>query len=168
MPSFSWTGELEPGWRGGHPGRVQWNCRRPVVRCIVSSHHSVAADTCEFLTLVSCGRNVSCSCPARVLRVSCNSCDVSGARIGRRPLFLASSILVTICLVLIGISFQEMWETATVLFWLCMFMFTFSLGLGPVTFVVASEVGVWPLVGPGWLQGLRERSVVRVNRTSEL
>ena len=27
------------------------------------------------------------------------------------------------------------------LVWLCMFMFTFSLGLGPVTFVVASEVG---------------------------
>lgn len=42
---------------------------------------------------------------------------------------------------MVGIAFAFDWETYLVLFWLCMFMFTFSLGLGPVTFVVASEVG---------------------------
>ncbi|CAM9373855.1 unnamed protein product [Ascophyllum nodosum] len=61
-------------------------------------------------------------------------------RIGRRPLFLVSSVLVTLCLVMVGNSFFLDWSTRVVLFWLCMFMFCFSLGLGPVTFVVASEI----------------------------
>lgn len=61
-------------------------------------------------------------------------------RIGRRPLFLASSSLVTLCLLMVGCAFMLNWTSMLTLFWLCMFMFTFSLGLGPVTFVVASEV----------------------------
>ncbi|CAM9689067.1 unnamed protein product [Scytosiphon promiscuus] len=61
-------------------------------------------------------------------------------RIGRRPLFLASSTLVTFCLLMVGSAFLLNWTSMLTLFWLCMFMFTFSLGLGPVTFVVASEI----------------------------
>lgn len=61
-------------------------------------------------------------------------------RIGRRPLFVVSSALVTFCLLMVGMAFANEWDTLVIFFWLCMFMFTFSLGLGPVTFVVASEV----------------------------
>lgn len=47
---------------------------------------------------------------------------------------------MTLCLLMVGFAFLLNWTSMLTLFWLCMFMFTFSLGLGPVTFVVASEV----------------------------
>lgn len=69
-----------------------------------------------------------------------NSSPSHKCRIGRRPLFLVSSVLVTLCLLMVGFAFLLNWTSMLTLFWLCMFMFAFSLGLGPVTFVVASEV----------------------------
>ena len=54
---------------------------------------------------------------------------------------MVSSVLVTVCLAMVGSAFLLDWSSMLTLVWLCMFMFTFSLGLGPVTFVVASEVG---------------------------
>ena len=45
---------------------------------------------------------------------------------------------------MVGTAFVLDWSSMITLWWLCMFMFTFSLGLGPVTFVVASEVGGKP------------------------
>ncbi|CAN0441173.1 unnamed protein product, partial [Hapterophycus canaliculatus] len=79
-------------------------------------------------------------------------------RIGRRPLFLVSSILVTVCLLMVGSAFLLNWTSMLTLFWLCMFMFTFSLGLGPVTFVVASEI--FPVA----IRGKAMSVVIFVNR----
>ncbi|CAM9622014.1 unnamed protein product, partial [Phaeothamnion confervicola] len=61
-------------------------------------------------------------------------------RFGRRPLFLASSASSTVALVFVGIAFSLGWGGNATLAWLCVFMFCFSIGLGPVTFVVASEI----------------------------
>ncbi|CAB1111751.1 unnamed protein product [Ectocarpus sp. CCAP 1310/34] len=79
-------------------------------------------------------------------------------RIGRRPLFLVSSVLVTLCLLMVGFAFLLNWTSMLTLFWLCMFMFTFSLGLGPVTFVVASEIF------PVTIRGKAMSVVIFVNR----
>ncbi|CAB1102967.1 unnamed protein product [Ectocarpus sp. CCAP 1310/34] len=61
-------------------------------------------------------------------------------RVGRRPLFLLSSITSTLTLLLIAQSFFMEWSAVPTLVVLCAFMFCFSIGLGPLTFVVAAEV----------------------------
>lgn len=61
-------------------------------------------------------------------------------RVGRRPLFLVSSITSTLALLLIALSFYLEWSAVPTLVVLCAFMFCFSIGLGPLTFVVAAEV----------------------------
>ena len=62
-------------------------------------------------------------------------------RVGRRPLFLLSSITSTLALLGISLSFYLQWSAVPTLVVLCLFMFCFSVGLGPLTFVVAAEVG---------------------------
>ncbi|CAM9742123.1 unnamed protein product [Discosporangium mesarthrocarpum] len=59
---------------------------------------------------------------------------------------------------MIGSAFTFQWSGMWTLFWLCMFMLTFSMGLGPVTFVVASEI--FPMAVRGKAMAL----VVFVNR----
>ncbi|CAM9777777.1 unnamed protein product [Chrysoparadoxa australica] len=59
---------------------------------------------------------------------------------GRRPLFLLSSTLVTISLFVITVCFWASANPLVTLLGLCSFMFVFSLGMGPLTFVAASEV----------------------------
>ncbi|CAM9351366.1 unnamed protein product, partial [Chrysoparadoxa australica] len=61
-------------------------------------------------------------------------------KIGRTPLFLASSISMTVCLLAVAISFSLELSGYTTLVWLSLFMLCFSLGLGPITFVVAAEI----------------------------
>ncbi len=62
--------------------------------------------------------------------------------VGRRPLFLTSSILSTISLVGLSSSlfFKRLIVSNIPLICLCLFMGSFSVGMGPLTFVVASEV----------------------------
>ena len=66
--------------------------------------------------------------------------NFSSRSYGRRPLFLVSSITSTITLFGIGLSFMCQWSALPTLVILCLFMFCFSIGLGPLTFVVAAEV----------------------------
>eukprot|EP01084_Bolivina_argentea_P165514 287531_1 len=61
-------------------------------------------------------------------------------RVGRRPLFIFSSTFSTFFLVLLGLTFTYAWSGSVALLWLCMFLASFSIGLGPGTFVVASEI----------------------------
>ena len=63
--------------------------------------------------------------------------------VGRRPLFLVSSITSTVALLLIALSFFLEWSAVPTLVVLCAFMFCFSIGLGPLTFVVAAEVSLF-------------------------
>ncbi|CAM9206663.1 unnamed protein product [Ascophyllum nodosum] len=77
---------------------------------------------------------------------------------GRRPLFLVSSITSTITLFGIGLSFMCQWSALPTLVILCLFMFCFSIGLGPLTFVVAAEVF------PMQVRGKAVSLVVFVNR----
>eukprot|EP00903_Cladosiphon_okamuranus_P016207 g14955.t1 len=79
-------------------------------------------------------------------------------RIGRRPLFLVSSISSTVTLLLISLSFVLEWSAVPTLVVLCAFMFCFSIGLGPLTFVVAAEVF------PMQVRGKAVSLVVFVNR----
>eukprot|EP00611_Tribonema_gayanum_P004868 TRINITY_DN140_c0_g1_i7.p1 TRINITY_DN140_c0_g1~~TRINITY_DN140_c0_g1_i7.p1 ORF type:complete len:522 (-),score=160.57 TRINITY_DN140_c0_g1_i7:1182-2747(-) len=79
-------------------------------------------------------------------------------RVGRRPLLLVSSITSTLCLMAIALAFHLQWGGGAVLFLLSSFMLCFSLGLGPVTFVVASEI--FPLAVRGKAMSL----VVFINR----
>ncbi len=66
--------------------------------------------------------------------------DLEG--VGRRPLFLVSSILSTFSLLGLSISlyFSSLVVSPMPLICLCLFMGAFSVGMGPLTFVVASEV----------------------------
>ncbi len=66
--------------------------------------------------------------------------DLEG--VGRRPLFLVSSILSTLALLGLSISlyFSSLIVSSMPLICLCLFMGAFSVGMGPLTFVVASEV----------------------------
>lgn len=53
---------------------------------------------------------------------------------------MVSSITSTLTLLLIALSFFLEWSAVPTLIVLCAFMFCFSIGLGPLTFVVAAEV----------------------------
>eukprot|EP00904_Undaria_pinnatifida_P012714 jgi/Undpi1/8573/HiC_scaffold_25.g11038.m1 len=61
-------------------------------------------------------------------------------RTGRRPLFLASSSLVTVFLVILAFSFSSDAPSWVTLSGLCMYMWCFSLGMGALTFLVAAEI----------------------------
>ncbi len=62
--------------------------------------------------------------------------------VGRRPLFLASSLLSTLSLLGLSTSlyFERLVASHMPLICLCFFMGAFSVGMGPVPFVVPSEV----------------------------
>eukprot|EP00903_Cladosiphon_okamuranus_P008516 g8180.t1 len=59
---------------------------------------------------------------------------------GRRPLFVTSSGMVTLFLVFLGISFSASGPAWMTLSGLCLFMWSFSLGMGALTFLVAAEI----------------------------
>ncbi|CAM9113165.1 unnamed protein product [Ectocarpus sp. 13 AM-2016] len=61
-------------------------------------------------------------------------------RTGRRPLFIASSSLVTFFLVFLGLTFSASAPAWMTLSGLCLFMWSFSLGMGALTFLVAAEI----------------------------
>eukprot|EP00752_Nemacystus_decipiens_P008062 g7206.t1 len=61
-------------------------------------------------------------------------------RTGRRPLFVTSSTLVTFFLVFLAISFSASAPAWMTLTGLCLFMWSFSLGMGALTFLVAAEI----------------------------
>ena len=61
-------------------------------------------------------------------------------RIGRRPLMLGSAVSLCISTFLLGTSFYFSWSPVVVVVLLCTVMASFSLGLGPFTFLVASEM----------------------------
>jgi sugar porter (SP) family MFS transporter len=79
--------------------------------------------------------------------------------VGRRPLFLVSSVLCTLFLSAIGLSLYMEWSGLPMLVFLCLFMLSFSVGIGPLTFVVASEVL------PMHMRGKAVSAVVFVNRS---
>ncbi|CAM9374698.1 unnamed protein product [Discosporangium mesarthrocarpum] len=60
--------------------------------------------------------------------------------VGRRALFMTSSSSVTVFLVLIGVMFLSNAPAGLTLTGLCLFMFSFSLGMGALTFLVAAEI----------------------------
>jgi MFS family permease len=60
--------------------------------------------------------------------------------LGRRPLFITSAVLSTVSLLTLAIALLEEWSAAPTLAALCMFMASFSIGIGPLTFVVAAEI----------------------------
>eukprot|EP00612_Vaucheria_litorea_P001025 CAMPEP_0171452226 /NCGR_PEP_ID=MMETSP0945-20130129/415_1 /TAXON_ID=109269 /ORGANISM="Vaucheria litorea, Strain CCMP2940" /LENGTH=512 /DNA_ID=CAMNT_0011976843 /DNA_START=64 /DNA_END=1599 /DNA_ORIENTATION=- len=78
--------------------------------------------------------------------------------IGRKPLFITSAVLSTISLALLGLALLLQWPAMPTLATLCMFMASFSIGIGPLTFVVAAEV--FPL----HIRGQAVSIVVFVNR----
>ena len=70
-------------------------------------------------------------------------------RMGRRPLLLWSSILCTVSLVFVAGTISLPISPWVCLFGLCAFMFCFSLGMGSLSFVVASEIFPLRLRGKG-------------------
>ena len=60
-------------------------------------------------------------------------------RIGRRPLLIASAASLLVTIVLIAIAFGRNWSPAVVVALLCAIMASFSAGVGPFTFLCASE-----------------------------
>lgn len=81
-------------------------------------------------------------------------------RIGRKPLFVISALGSTVFLALCGLCFRYMWDPAVLVVGLCLFMGFFSVGLGAITFVVASEI--FPLAVRGKAMAL----TVFINRLS--
>lgn len=79
-------------------------------------------------------------------------------RVGRRPLFILSSVLCTISLAIVATALTYNWNAALTLAGICNFMLCFSLGLGPLTFVVAAEIF------PVQVRGKAVSCVVFVNR----
>ncbi|CBN73775.1 mannitol transporter, putative [Ectocarpus siliculosus] len=61
-------------------------------------------------------------------------------RTGRRPLFIASSSLVTFFLIFLSVTFSAAAPAWMTLSGLCLFMWSFSLGMGALTFLVAAEI----------------------------
>jgi MFS family permease len=63
---------------------------------------------------------------------------------GRRPMLLSSIVAVTACLITLAFCLGELAgggvDAGVTLFALCAFMASFSLGMGPVTWVVVSEI----------------------------
>jgi sugar porter (SP) family MFS transporter len=60
-------------------------------------------------------------------------------KIGRRPLMLASAICLMVSTFLLSVTFYFSWHPLFVVIFLCMIMASFSIGLGPFSFLVASE-----------------------------
>lgn len=60
-------------------------------------------------------------------------------RLGRRPLILASSLLLTLSTASLALAFSLQASPMLVVLLLCAIMASFSIGLGPFTFLVASE-----------------------------
>ena len=60
--------------------------------------------------------------------------------IGRRPLMIWSSILVFLCTLAIGLALLYDLAWYLVLVFMCLYMFTFSMGLGVGTFLLCSEL----------------------------
>jgi MFS family permease len=61
-------------------------------------------------------------------------------RRGRRPLLLLSTALVTLCLCALAVGFAVDAPPMFTIGTLCIYMASFSVGEGPVTWVVTSEV----------------------------
>ena len=59
--------------------------------------------------------------------------------IGRRPLLMASSFLLAFMTFMMGITFAQSWSPVVVVILLCAIMASFSIGVGPFTFLCASE-----------------------------
>ena len=59
--------------------------------------------------------------------------------LGRRPLILRSAISLTSCTALLSFAFYMKWSPLLVVILLCSVMASFSIGLGPFSFLVASE-----------------------------
>ena len=59
--------------------------------------------------------------------------------IGRRPLLMASSCLLAFTTFMMGIAFAQNWTPVVVVILLCAIMASFSVGVGPFTFLCASE-----------------------------
>lgn len=60
-------------------------------------------------------------------------------RIGRRPLMLGSAVSITVSLAMLATAFWLQWSPLAVVVLLCAVMASFSLGLGPFSFLIASE-----------------------------
>ena len=60
-------------------------------------------------------------------------------KIGRRPLILGSAIALTITTATLATAFWQDWAPFAVVILLCSVMASFSIGLGPFSFLVASE-----------------------------
>jgi len=58
---------------------------------------------------------------------------------GRRPLLVLSSATVTLCILALGLTFLFNWPSYVVVVLLCVYMWCFSSGMGPVTWLAASE-----------------------------
>merc|ERR1719199_22200 len=61
-------------------------------------------------------------------------------KVGRRPMLLASTVLVGLACVWTAVAFAASASTWVLALGFVFFMAGFSLGLGPITFVYASEV----------------------------
>mmetsp|Transcript_26146 Transcript_26146/g.53019 ORF Transcript_26146/g.53019 Transcript_26146/m.53019 type:complete len:576 (+) Transcript_26146:162-1889(+) len=59
--------------------------------------------------------------------------------VGRRPLLMTSSFLLTVTTFLMGVAFVQGWSPVVVIVLLCLIMASFSVGVGPFTFLCASE-----------------------------
>ena len=69
---------------------------------------------------------------------------VTPDRTGRRPLYLLSSAGCVVALALLGVAFVLPTPSGVLAFCsLCLFMAVFSLGYGPLTGVMLSEVRTW-------------------------
>lgn len=68
-------------------------------------------------------------------------------RVGRKPLFVSSALGSGFFLVLAGASFQYSLPPSLLMTSLCLFMAFFSVGMGAITFVVASEIFPLPVRG---------------------
>ena len=68
-------------------------------------------------------------------------CIAMGAvdRIGRRPLILISAVSLLVSTATLAIAFWQSWSPTTVVVLLCAVMASFSIGLGPFSFLIASE-----------------------------
>jgi sugar porter (SP) family MFS transporter len=59
--------------------------------------------------------------------------------VGRRPLMLGSAVSLMLTTALLALGFWRAWHPMVIVVLLCAVMASFSLGLGPFTFLVASE-----------------------------
>lgn len=59
--------------------------------------------------------------------------------VGRRPLLMASAFSLAFTTLMMGVAFAQSWSPFVVIVLLCAIMASFSLGVGPFTFMCASE-----------------------------